>query len=250
MPDYQHAEKTSLSAIEDHERFLLRSPSEIRTELVNLSKKPDIISAYFNEGRDFILTAVLGVLSDRGLVVLDVGPDDATTKRAIASGKLVCTTRSMGVPVKFTCTQLQGARFQGQAAIAAAMPDSLYRQQRREYFRVQVPRIQSPTLTVPLEDGNSHTLKVVDLSVGGLCLVDTENRFNPERLQTFANCRLHLPEMGEITVQIEIRNQGSFHSGSEVLPRYGAAFLQLGASDNLHLQRYLYQLQALLAADH
>ena len=245
MPDYQNAEQTDLSAIEDHERFLLRSPGEIRTELVNLTKKPDIITAYFNNGKEFILTAVLGVLSDRKLLVLDVGPDRATTQRAIEADRLVCTTRSMGVPVKFICQGLQSAKYQGQPAIAAVLPDNLYRQQRREYFRVSVPKVQSPSLELRLESGENFLLKVLDLSVGGLSVTDLDNNFRPELQDEFSGCRLSLPEFGELNVNIQIRNQGKYHRGSEVLSRYGAAFIGLGLNDNLQLQRYLYHLQAL-----
>lgn len=249
MPDYHNAEQTEISAIEVHDRFLLRSPAEIRTELVNLAKKPDIITAYFNDGREFILTAVLGVLAERGLLVMDVGPDDTITRRAIASGKLVCTTRSMGVPVKFTCTGLQGAKFQGQQAIAAALPDNLYRQQRREYFRVMVPRIQSPTLQLTTADGKNFSLKVLDLSLGGLGITDQEDRFQPETLSEFGDCRLHLPEFGEMDVHIQIRNHGKYHTSTGSISRYGAAFVNLGMSGNLQLQRYLYHLQTIALAD-
>ena len=248
MPDYQNAEQTDISAIEDHERFLLRSAGEIRNELLNLGKKPDIITAYFNSGKEFILTAVLGVLADRQLLVLDVGPDDATTQRAIAADNLVCTTRSLGVPVKFRCQGLRAAKFQGQAAIAAAMPDNIYRQQRREYFRVSVPRIQSPNLDVPLGEGRFHSLKVLDLSIGGLSISDPEGQFYPAILDEFQGCRLSLPEFGELEVNIQIRNQGRYHRGNEVLSRFGAAFVGLSMSDNLHLQRYLDHLQALNSA--
>lgn len=249
MPDYHNAEQTELSAIADHERFLLRSPGEIRTELLNLAKKPDIITAYFNEGREFILTAVLGVLSERGLVVLDVGPDDETTRRAIATDKLVCTTRSNGVPVKFSCSQLKSAKFQGQQAIAAALPDSLYRQQRREYFRVSMPRINAPTLRLTTPDERKFTLKVLDLSLGGLGLADPDEQFHAEIHSEFFNCQLSLPEFGELEVNIQIRNQGRFHTSGGQVTRYGAAFINLPMSGNLHLQRYLYHLQTIALAE-
>lgn len=249
MPDYSNAEQTALDAVEDHERFLLHNANEIRIELVNLSKKPDIISAYFNEGREFILTAVLAVMNDRGIVVLDVGPNDNITRRAIDSGKLVCTTRSNGVPVKFTCTRLLSAKYQGKPAIAAALPESLYRKQRREYFRVQMPRIQSPQLTLHNAQGQQLNLKVLDLSFGGLSLCDLEGQFNPEMLDEFHHCRLSLPEFGELLVDIQIRNHCQYNTGREALPRFGATFVRLGAQENLQLQRYLYHLQTLATAN-
>lgn len=247
MPDYTNAEQTALTEISEDERFLLRSQPEIRSQLLNLAKKPDIITAYFDGGKSFILTAVLGLVKERNLLVLDVGPDDATTRRAIASKRLVCTTKHKGVPIKFICENMQGAKYQGKPAIAAPIPESLYRLQRREYFRVQVPRINAPLCDIPLEDGKRIlTLKVVDLSVGGLCVIDPEGQFQPEMLARYPGCILHLPDYGELAVNLQVRNHGRFFSGSaEPVPRYGAAFENLTMSDNLYLQRYIYQLQAL-----
>lgn len=247
MPDYSNAETTAITEIAEDDRFLLRSRPEIRSQLLNLAKKPDIITAYFDGGKSFILTAVLGVVKERNLVVLDVGPDDATTRRAIASGRLVCTTKHQGVPIKFSCENMQGAKYQGKPAIAAPMPESLYRLQRREFFRVVVPRINAPICDIPLEEGKrTISLKVVDLSVGGLCMIDPEGGFRPEMLDRYPGCLLHLPDYGELRVDLQIRNQGRFFSGSaEPVPRYGAAFENLTMSDNLYLQRYIYQLQAL-----
>jgi c-di-GMP-binding flagellar brake protein YcgR len=252
MPDYTNAEKTAIDSVEDHDRYLLHSEGEIRAQLLKLAKKPDIITAYYNQGRSFILTAVLGVVKERNLVVLDVGPDNETTRKAIESGRLVCTTKNMGVPVKFTVEQLQSAKYQGQPAIAAPLPESLYRLQRREFFRVQVPRINAPICEIPLDDGRrSVSLKIIDLSVGGLCmLVPEELKFQPQLRDTFENCLLQLPDFGELTVDIEIRNQGTyFTSKNEAIPRIGAAFINLSMQHNLYLQRYIYQLQATSPTD-
>lgn len=246
MPDYTNAQKTAIDSIEDHDRYLLHSEGEIRAQLLKLAKKPDIITAYFSGGGNFILTAVLGVVKERNLVVLDVGPDDETTRKAIAANKLVCTTKNMGVPVKFTVENLKSAKYQGMPAIAAPLPQSLYRLQRREFFRVQVPRINAPTCEIPLDEGkNSVTLKIIDLSVGGLCMLAPEDQFRSGMREIYENCLITLPDFGELTVDLEIRNQGTFFTNkNEAIPRIGAAFINLTMQDNLYLQRYIYQLQA------
>ena len=160
MPDYKSAEKTAIDSVEDHDRYVLHSEGDIRAQLLGLAKKPDIITAYFNGGREFFLTAVLGVLSDRNLVVLDLGPDDEITDKAIKSNRLVCTARSMGIPIKFAVEGLHNAKYQGRSAIAATMPETLFRKQRREFFRVQVPRINAPLLTItPDENEASVSLR-------------------------------------------------------------------------------------------
>lgn len=247
MPDYTNAEKTAIDSVEDHDRYVLHSEGEIRNQLLNLSKKPDIITAYFGGGKTFFLTAVLGVLKERNLVVLDIGPDDEVTQKAIKSDRLVCTTRSMGVPVKFSVEGLHSAKYQGRAAIAAAMPETLFRKQRREFFRVQVPRINSPQCTLrPDKDAAPITLQVIDLSVGGLSFVAHEEIFKPNIRDVFHDCLIQLPDFGEFRVDIEVRNKGVFFTGkNEAIPRIGVSFLNVSTQINLYLQRYIYHLQAL-----
>lgn len=249
MPDYLNAEKTAIDSVEDHDRYVLHSEGEIRNQLLSLAKKPDIITAYFGGGKQFFLTAVLGVLKDRNLVVLDIGPDDEVTSKAIKSNRLVCTTRSMGVPVKFSVEGLQSAKYQGRSAIAANMPETLFRKQRREYFRVQVPRINAPLCTIrPDPEQKPVTLQIIDISVGGLSFVAHESIFKPKLLDVYKNCRVELPEFGEFDVDLEVRNSGVFFTGkNEAIPRYGVTFLNISTQINLHLQRYIYHLQALSA---
>ncbi len=251
MPDYQNAEKTAIDSVEDHDRYVLHSEGEIRNQLLNLSKKPDIITAYFNSGKEFFLTAVLGVLKDRNMVVLDVGPDDEVTHKAIKSNRLVCTTRSMGVPIKFSVEGLQSAKYQGRSAIAASMPESLFRKQRREFFRVQVPRINSPQCTLrPDKDSPPITLQIIDLSVGGVSIVSHEEIFKPNIRDIYRDCLIQLPDFGEFRIDIEVRNKGVFFTGkNEAIPRIGVAFLNVTTQTNLYLQRYIYHLQA-LSMDH
>ncbi|MCW8918249.1 MAG: flagellar brake protein [Gammaproteobacteria bacterium] len=247
MPDYRNAQQLPLPELEGTDRFTLRNKSEIRAQLITLSRQPDIITAYFNEGKRYFLTAVLGVIDERGLLVLDVGPDEAITKLAIASGRLVCSTRHNGIPIRFSCENLQSARFQALPAIAASLPESLYRMQRREYFRVTTPRINGPRCEIPDPlGGEPFLLTVTDICAGGQGLVDTSGRMVAEVMDRFEGCRILLPEHGEIRVNLMIRNCGTLTTASgELLARYGASFEGLSVSDNASLQRYIFQLQAL-----
>lgn len=247
MPDYSNAEKSALFDPEASERFILRNRAEIRSQLISLSRTPDIITAYFNEGRQFILTAVLGVIDERGLLVLDVGPDDEVTHKAIESGQLHCTTRHAGVPIRFTCNQLQSARFQARAAIATPIPDSLYRMQRREFFRVTTPKLNGPRCVIPDSRGGlPHQLTVIDISAGGAGLLELSGRLQTELFQRFEDCRLFLPEHSEITTHLVVRNISHLtQQNGDSIPRYGVAFEGMSPNDNATLQRYIFHLQTL-----
>lgn len=244
-PDYANAQQASLSELDETNRFMLKNSTEIRSQLIALARQPDIITAYFNEGKHYLLTAVLGVLDDRGLLVLDYGPDEEITKKAIASGRLVCVTKHDGVPIRFSCERLQSARFKALPAIAAPLPESMFRMQRREFFRVATPKIQGPRCDIrDPQGGGTISLTVTDISVGGVGLLDTSRRLRAELLERFENCRIFLPEHGEVNVSLEIRNTGTQTTANgEIFTRYGAAFEGMSASDNANLQRYIFQLQ-------
>jgi c-di-GMP-binding flagellar brake protein YcgR len=247
MPDYSNAQQSSLLELDGADHFLLRNKSEIRAQLINLARQPDIITAYFNGGKEYLLTAVLGVIDDRGLLVLDFGPDDDTTRRAIASGRLVCTAKHDGVPIRFSCEPLQSARFQALPAIATPLPESLYRMQRREFFRVTTPRINGPRCQIPNPlGGEPYLLTVTDICAGGLGMLDTSSRMQAATQDRFENCRILLPEHGEVSTHLVIRNNGTQTTSSgEQLPRYGASFEGMSVSDNANLQRYIFHLQTL-----
>lgn len=246
MPDYSNAPHSSLSDLKEGDRFMLRNSLEIRSQLISLARKPDIITAYFNEGKHYLLTAVLGVIDERGLMVLDYGPDEEITRRAIASGRLVCTTKHEGVPVRFSCERLQSARYKGLPAIAAPVPDSLYRMQRREFFRVETPRVNGPRCEIPdPQTGETHIMTLTDISLGGMGIIDISGRLDAEPQQRFDNCLILLPNKDEIEVNLIIRNTDAGESGTSggSFTRYGVSFEGMAISDNAALQRYIFQLQ-------
>ena len=247
MPDYANAKQTSLSETNDTDRFVVTNSAEIRTQLLGLARQPDIITAYFNDGKNYLLTAVLSVLHDRGLLVLDFGPDEAITRKAIASGRLVCTTKHDGVPIRFTCENLKSARFKALPAIATPIPQSMFRMQRREFFRVATPKLNGPRCIVPNPDGGENfTLNVTDISVGGMGMVDNSGRMEAEVLDQFENCSLFLPEHGEIATNLVIRNASTFITASgETATRFGVALEGMSVADNSNLQRYIFHLQTL-----
>jgi c-di-GMP-binding flagellar brake protein YcgR len=246
MPDYTDAKQSALSDLDEADRFVVQNSSEIRLQLITLARQPDIITAYYNDGKAYLLTAVLGVLDERGLLVLDYGPDDAITKKAIASGRLVCTTKHDGVPIRFSCEGLQSARFKGLPAIATPIPGNLYRMQRREFYRVQTPKINGPRCEIPDTDGGlPHQLTISDLCAAGAGMLDISGRLQVELEQRFENCSLFLPEHNEIRTSLVVRNIGKVTPpGGEPIPRYGFSFEGLSAGDSAELQRYIFQLQA------
>jgi len=231
---------------EESERYLLYDRSEICAQLKYLSRRPEIITAHFNGGNDVFLTAVLEVIRERNLIVLDCAHDRKLNRAAINSGKLFCSARHNGIPIRFSCEQLQSARFQAQPAIAAEIPQSMHRVQRREFFRVATPLENAPRCRiVDPENGKYHLLTICDISAGGLGMLQ---RLGAPRLATqtnYRNCRLILPTEGEMTVDIMLRyNLATNRGNGDIAMRYGASFEKISVADSAAVQRYIYSLQA------
>ena len=244
MPDYESAQRTPIDSIEEHERYLIYSRLEIQRVLNDLSRRPDIITAYFNHGKEYFLTAVLNVLSDREIVVLDYGPDEKQVQRAIDYGRLVCVTKHHNIDIKFTCTALKRARYQGAQALAAPLPESLYRLQRREFFRVTMPSANPVYCQIPQPEGEPLALPVADLSVGGVGLLDRGGSLGAQLREVMPDCTMELPGFGTLATGLEVRNIVELpKKDGASRRRIGCAFTGLNMEQSVLLQRYINQVQ-------
>ncbi len=69
--------------VADLERFRVDSRAEIVRVLNDLTRTLQLITVYFNEGRDFILTSALRLDDENNRLVLDYGPDDTLNQRLL-----------------------------------------------------------------------------------------------------------------------------------------------------------------------
>ncbi len=244
MADQAEEKKTELFDGGDDERFMLTSPTAISNVLLDLSKRPDILTAYFNHGKEYILTAVLAVMPERNLLVLDYGADDKLNQRLLDYGRAVCVTKHDNISIKFGCNILQRAKFQERQALAATLPETLFRQQRREFFRVSLPLVNVVKCHVPQAEQDDLVLNVVDISCGGVGLLDPRRQFNPELGTLLQGCRIELPDTGTLQLDLVVRNSflQAQNDGSQIR-RIGCAFAGLGVDKNSIIQRYIHRVQ-------
>ncbi|PKM46221.1 MAG: hypothetical protein CVV05_04410 [Gammaproteobacteria bacterium HGW-Gammaproteobacteria-1] len=244
MADEAEEKKTELFDGSDDDRFLLTSRTAISNVLLDLSKRPDILTAYFNHGKEYILTAVLAVMPERNLVVLDYGADEKLNQRLLDYGRAVCVTKHDNISIKFGCNILQRAKFQDRQALAASLPETLFRQQRREFFRVSMPLVNTVKCLIPRLDQDELALNVVDISCGGVGLIDPKNRFAPEVGTVLEGCRIDLPDSGPLVFDLVVRNSfmQAQNDGSQVR-RLGCSFSGLSLDKNAVIQRYIHRVQ-------
>lgn len=244
MPDTTHKPLFELDSIPDKDKYLLDSRDEVVMSLLELSKKPDLITAYYGHANDVIITTVVDVLQERNLVILECGPNSEKNRQLLSAGSTTCLSKHNDIDIRFQLNGLRSARYQGQSVFAAPIPETLLRLQRREFFRVHTP-LMTPITCHFEHQGSQLALPLADISIGGLALVDAKKCFNAEQGIVLPQCTLCFPEQGgEIELALEVR--GIFMYGQnegKKVRRIGCAYLDLSPSDSHFIQRYINRLQ-------
>lgn len=236
-----------LLELADHTQYLLRTKNEILFVLRGLLASTDHITIYFNEGQDFLLSAVIEV-DDDGLV-LDYGGNLAANARALAADRLFCVTTHDKIRIQFVLRGLHQIDYQGRPAFRAALPDSVLRLQRREYYRLTTPIAHPIKCQIPVmkEGGLSTTVmeaNVVDISGGGVAMMVPPVGLIFSSGDIFENCRIELPDVGVVITTLEIRNvfDVTLRTGNQVA-RAGCQFTNLPGPMLTLIQRYIIKVE-------
>ena len=244
-PESQPA-KNKLLEPSDYSRYLLESRSEVLFVLRNLNTGGDRISVYFNEGRDFLLTTLLAIEESR--IILDCGSDELMNRRAEVAKKLFCATSHEKVQVQFTLLGVQRITYEGRPAFAAAIPSSVLRLQRREFYRLTTPVAHPLKCRIPIAQSNGGIqvveTNVLDISGGGVAILNPGKGALLEPGMEFTNCQIELPEVGRLVVTLQIRSmyEVTLRNGSRIT-RVGCQFINLPGSMMNLVQRYIIKVE-------
>lgn len=238
-----------LEQADDYSKFLLYSKSEIVFVLRTLIQKGAMITVYFDQGKSFLLTSLLAVSQDNGELIFDVGSDDDMNRKALLADKLIFITMIDKVKVQFSLNRLSSSQNEGRPAFRGALPETLLRLQRREYFRLSTPIANPVKCIIPMKrvDGSALLVEVplLDISGGGVGLMATTDQaglFSADA--TFPDCRIALPDEGLLVATIGIRNtfEVSTKSGLHYV-RVGCEFVDLPGPRLTMIQRYITRVE-------
>jgi c-di-GMP-binding flagellar brake protein YcgR len=231
----------------DYTQYLLRTKNEVLFILRGLLASTDHLTIYFNEGKDFLLSAVIQV-DDDGLI-LDYGGNAEANERALAADRLFCVTTHDKIRVQFVLRGLRQIDYQGQPAFRAALPDTVLRLQRREYYRLTTPIAHPIKCQIPvMKEGGLCTTtmeaNVVDISGGGLAMMVPPVGLIFSSGDVFENCRIELPEVGVVITTLEVRNvfDVTLRTGTQVA-RAGCQFANLPGQMLTLIQRYIIKVE-------
>lgn len=248
-----HTEQThpqfELEQTDDYRQFLLHAKPEIVSVLRTLVQKGAMITAYFDQGKSFLLTALLSVNLEKDEIILDVSNDKEMNSRALHADKFIFTTAIDKVKVQFSLSRLSANHYEGRPAFRGALPDSLLRLQRREYFRLSTPTAHPVKCVISMmhADGSPlmATTQLLDISGGGAgLLVPPDQAGLYEKGAILDNCKIMLPEEGLLVTTLSVRDVFDVTTkGGHRYFRAGCEFIKLPGAHLTMIQRYITRVE-------
>lgn len=229
---------------DDESRFQIHSRTEIGFILKGAMAAGEMVSTHFSGGRESFVTALLAVDSKQGFCILDAASDPAMNRRLCASDRVAFVSRHDKIKIRWEVNLVAPATFEGRPALRTGLPETLLKFQRREFYRAETPVVRPVKCSIPLDGGKLIQANLFDISLGGVGLNGFPEDFDLEIGRDLPGCTITLPEIGVISVTLQIRNalDVTLRDG-RVGRRAGCMFLRPPPGTETLVQRYIIRLE-------
>ena len=234
---------------ENYGQYIVVNPLEIQRHLRALQEQRNFVTLYLDAGRQFFLSTVLAVDTEKKQILLDLPGRPEQLEAALKAEQTTLSTLVDRVKIQLRLGSLSQQRHDQQTALATALPASMLRLQRREFFRIETPRL--PPLRCKLArvhaDGRAEAFDfpLFDISGGGLCMtgpIAQADKFSLGEL--FADCRLDIPGESVLSVNLRVREISRCESAvGEQQLRLGCEFVNLPGTRLTLIERYITRLE-------
>ncbi|MEI8164654.1 MAG: flagellar brake protein [Betaproteobacteria bacterium] len=234
-----------LLSTDEYSQYMLNSKSEMFAVFHGMVEHVSQITLFFNEARDMVLTSMISYNDDG--ILLDLGASAELNRKALDASKIFCVTQLDKVKIQFILRGLQRVDTKGGPAFSAALPDSVLRLQRREYYRLATPvaRPLKCAIGVPVREGDRRVIDahIADISGGGLCVISIPLDI-PLEPGIELSCKIDLPEIGVVSGTVMVRSvfDSVMRSGAKSR-RAGCEFVKLPGSMLTLIQRYIIKIE-------
>lgn len=224
------------------EKFKLDSPQSIVPIFQQLERKCSPVYLHTADGQ-LGRSRVLHVDTANNRLLLVYTQDSTLNRKAYDEGAYFYTEH-FGAQVQFYVPRLDRFLYQEGYVFSLSIPTEVYRIQRRESYRAEVPTDNHVNCTIPLAGNGPVEVPISDISRGGVALVDSQNRLKVNKGSLLAHCRLQLPKLGAVEADMQVCNQAHIQMpelNAEVA-RIGCRFISINRGMENLLQRYIDQL--------
>lgn len=229
---------------QENSPFALHNRKEIIFILDDLAKHHTAINLDTKEGVGLV-TSILQVSSEDDYVCLDISRDEKVNSHILNSRQLTFTTQT-GIKVRWHATNVSIVSLDDGQAFSMAVPLSIERIQRREYFRIDT-HLGNKSLfcKIPIEAGFIEAA-IVDMSVGGLGIKikGTLHEIFTQG-EILEGCTVDFPGVGVVPFRLKICGiwASSQTRNGEPLHHIGFEFVNLSRAAESIVQRHMIQLE-------
>ncbi len=230
-------------AEEDLARYEIRNPHEIEQIIRGMANDRVLVSAQGLRSKQCFLSTILGVNEQKGLAYMECIEDSPVNNELLAGTGANCSATYKGVRIQFTVPKAERVQFDNLEAYRIKLPASLFRFQRREYYRVEVSQVKPTRCIIPIA-GRELTTKVTNISLGGVGIRYEVGETPLEVGMTFEKARLFTPEGDTYCVTLKIRNSVILTLKNDIQVRHvGGQFINLPQNTERDIQKYLFKLE-------
>jgi c-di-GMP-binding flagellar brake protein YcgR len=229
--------------------YRVRSRREIAFVLDGVRSQRQLVKMSAGGSSEAVITSILAVDESDGSIWFDAAPSNTQNHRLTNCDYISFETKLDQIRVLFKTEQAEPDEYQGYPALRVPLPESLIRIQRREYYRVTIPR-GNPVLctftppgteTRPLDKPVMYNM--LNISMGGVAVIDEQNILDDTPGAIYENCVLALPG-GSITVSLEIKNVAHIKLANGRSVRHiGCYFANISNAMLAVVQRYILKLE-------
>ncbi len=239
MPDYDDLPSHDLSDYEIHSR------REILRLLRQVGDSRQLVQLRIAGSASAAVTSILAVEDD--YAVIDCAPSRVLNQRIVDSDHLLFETVLDNIRILFETGGALPCEYQGGPALQIAIPATLVRLQRREFYRVPTPAVNPVVCDIPIENGERRRIvsaPLQNISAGGIAIVDEQKLLNPTIGFVYPDCRISLPGSVALVCALEIRNLRDITlANGKTVRRLGCAFVDLPSQMLNAVQRYITSLE-------
>ena len=235
------------SGLENWHDFEVESRREIVALLRSIGEKNQLIRMQVHGESDVCVTSILDIDAERNTVILDRPVDTGQSRRMVAASGITFETSLDKIRILFSSNSVEECMHGSTPALKMAVPETLIRLQRREYYRMNTPVSNPVRATIPMvtDEGTANVpFPLADISCGGIAIMDNKLVLGDTIGKNYPGCRIDLPEIGIITVTLQIRNSLDMTLlNNKLNRRLGCQFVDLSRGTLAQVQRYITRLE-------
>lgn len=233
----------ALAALAD---FRKTHPKEIISLLRQLARHRNVLNVSFGRNGERIVTRILDVDEASGSFLYDYGAGNAENLRFQQSEENLFSGMQAGVHIKFVCGRAAPDLHDGLPAFKSQLPESLYRIQRRENFRVEMPIADPYVCTATLPNQRRVRFNLVDLSLTGVRLRSADVDPDGDELAigtTLTGATFDYRDLGTMESDLKIIIFQNAKTSTDPIYHFGCRFLTLPKAKEASLQRFITFLE-------